>query len=212
MSSNSILQDLQRSLGPETIEQMSNQLGTEPAATSHAVSLALPVLLGSLSRNASSPRGAADLDRALGAHDGSILDNLGGLLGGGSGGGIGGAILGHILGTRRSPVEQGVGRASGLDVGQVSQLLMMLAPMVMGVLGRMKRQKGLGPAELPEVLDQSRVDMERHAPETAGLGRVLDANDDGRIADDLARLGTSVLGGLFGGRGPGRRNVEPFRS
>ena len=109
----SILDAVRQQLGPDTIQQMSATLGADPSATSNAVSLALPALLGGLSQNVAHPEGAAALDNALNAHDGSILDNLGGLLGGG-GGGIGGAILGHILGNRRGSVEQG-GPATGSD-------------------------------------------------------------------------------------------------
>lgn len=190
----SILDAVRQQLGPDTIQQMSRTLGADPAATSNAVSLALPTLLGGLSRNAAQPQGAAALDTALNAHDGSILDNLGGLLGGG-GGGVGGAILGHIFGGRRETVEQGVGRASGLDTAQVAQLMAMLAPIVMGVLGRMKQTKGLDANRLPDVLRQSREQGEKEVP---GLGGLLDANNDGSIADDLLRMGSSALGGMFG--------------
>lgn len=196
----SILDAVRQQLGPDTIRQMSSTLGADPDATSNAVSLALPALLGGLSRNASQPQGAAALDNALNAHDGSILDNLGGLLGGGGsggGGGIGGAILGHIFGNKRETVEQGVGRSSGLDAAQVAQLMAMLAPIVMGVLGRMKQTKGLDANRLPEVLQQSREQGEQELP---GLGGLLDANHDGSMADDLLRMGTSALGGLFGSK------------
>ena len=191
----SILDAVRQQLGPETIQQMSGALGADPAATSNAVSLALPALLGGLSQNAAQPQGAAALDTALNAHDGSVLDNLGGLLGGGGGGGIGGAILGHIFGGRRSTVEQGVGRASGLDAAQVAQLMAMLAPIVMGVLGRMKQSKGIDANRLPEVLQQS---AEQGKKEVPGLGGLLDANNDGSVADDLLRMGSTALGGMFG--------------
>jgi hypothetical protein len=194
----SILDAVRQQLGPDTIQQMSATLGADPSATSNAVSLALPALLGGLSQNAAHPQGAAALDNALNAHDGSILDNLGGLFGGGGGGGgMGGAILGHILGNRRGPVEQGVGRASGLDGAQVAQLLAMLAPVVMGVLGRMKQTKGLDANRLPDVLQQSHAQAEQ---ETPGLGGLLDANHDGSVADDLLRMGSSALGGIFGNK------------
>ncbi len=199
----SILDAVRQQLGPDTIRQMSSTLGADPDATSNAVSLALPALLGGLSRNAAQPQGAAALDNALNAHDGSILDNLGGLLGGGSAGGgglaggIGGAILGHIFGNKRETVEQGVGRSSGLDGAQVAQLMAMLAPIVMGVLGRMKQSKGLDANRLPEVLQQSREQGEQEMP---GLGGLLDANNDGSMTDDLLRMGTSALGGLFGNK------------
>ncbi|MGZ4778635.1 MAG: DUF937 domain-containing protein [Thermoanaerobaculia bacterium] len=191
----SILDALQAQLGADTIQKMSAKLGTDTAATSNAISMALPVLLGGLSKNAANAEGAAALDSALTAHDGSILDNVGALLGSG---GIGAAILTHILGSRRAPVEQGVGRASGMNAQQVGQLLMMLAPLVMGVLGRMKRQDGIGAERLPEVLGQASLDMTRQSPAAGDLSRILDSDHDGQIADDVARIGSSILGGLMG--------------
>lgn len=199
----SILDSIRQQLDPDTIRNISQQLGADPATTQNAISMALPALVGGLSRNASSPQGAAALDAALDQHDGSILDNLGGLLGGGSGGGgglgggIGGAILGHIFGAKRGSVESGVGQASGLDAARTAQLLAMLAPIVMGVLGRMKRQKGIDASQLPDVLNAGRQQGEQEMP---GLGGLLDANHDGEITDDLLRMGGSALGGLFGKR------------
>lgn len=153
----SMFDEIRSQLGPDTIQQLSQAVGADPSSTSTAISAALPALLGQLSQNVAEPQGAAALDNALNAHDGSILDNLGGLLGGGGAnnlGGIGGKILGHILGSKRAPVEQGVGQASGLDAAQVAQLMAMLAPIIMGVLGRMKRQKGIDANALPNVLNQ----------------------------------------------------------
>jgi hypothetical protein len=207
MTTNTILDSVRQQLGPDTIQQMSRALGADPATTSNAVSLALPALLGGLSRNASQPQGAAALDQALNAHDGSILDNLGTMLGSAAGGnapgggmlgGMGGAILGHIFGSRRGTVEQGVGKASGLDAGQAAQLLAMLAPIVMGVLGRMKQSKGLDANALPNVLGEAREQGEREVP---GLGGLLDANNDGNVMDDLLRMGGGALGGIFGKKG-----------
>lgn len=191
MSDLSVLETLRQHLDAQTIQQMSSAIGADPAATSGAVSMALPALVGALSNNAATPQGAAALDKALDAHDGSILGNLGGLLTGG--GGIGGAILGHILGSRRGTVEDGVAKSSGLSAQQVAQLLTMLAPMVMGVLGRMKRQ-GMDPSNLPDVLARDKA----HVDAIPGLGGMLDANHDGSIADDIVRMGTSALGSIFG--------------
>ena len=196
MSANPVLDSLKQQFTPATIQQFSKSLGTDPATTSNAIALALPALLGGLSRNASNPQGAAALDRALGDHDGSLLDNLGGLLGGG-GGGIGGAILGHIFGAKRGPVEAGVGKASGLDAQQTARLLAMLAPIVMSVLGRMKQKNGLDASQLPDVLQKSATQIQKETPGAGGLASMLDSNNDGSIADDVARLGTSVLGGFF---------------
>ncbi len=191
----SLLDALEAQLGPDTIQKMSAQLGSDTAATSNAISMALPILLGGLSKNAANADGAAALDNALAAHDGGILDNLVALLGSG---GAGAAILAHILGSRRPPVEQGVGRATGMNAQQVSQLMMMLAPLVMGVLGRMKRQESVGAEQLPEVLGRANLDMVRQTPAVGDLSRILDSDHDEQIADDVARIGSTVLGGLLG--------------
>ena len=193
-SSPSILDALEAQLGPDVIQKMSTQLGTDTAATSNAISMALPILLGGLSKNAADADGSAALDKALNAHDGSVLDNPAGLLGGG----IGGAILGHILGPRRGPVEDGVGRASGLNAQQIGQLLALLAPLVMGVLGRMKREENLGADQLPLVLGKANLEMARQSAAIGDLSRVMDADDDGEIADEIARLGSSIVGGIIG--------------
>ncbi|HEX8251771.1 MAG TPA: DUF937 domain-containing protein [Thermoanaerobaculia bacterium] len=191
-----ILDTVRQQLDPNMIQQISQSIGADPAATSNAISVALPALLSGLSHNASKPQGAAALDSALDAHDGSILNNLGGLLGGG-GAGAGAAILGHIFGARRGPVEQGVGQASGLDAARTAQLLAILAPIVMGVLGRMKQNKDVDAARLPDVLNSGREQAEKDHP---GLGGMFDMNKDGNVADDLLRMGSNALGGIFGKR------------
>jgi hypothetical protein len=196
MESDPILDTLRKHITPATIQQMSASIGADPASTSKAINLALPALLGGLTRNASKGDGARALDRALEQHDGSILDNLGGLLSG-AGGGAGAAILGHIFGARRAPVERGVGKATGLDSGQIARLLAMLAPIVMAALGRMKQEKGLDSSRLPEVLKKSTSRLQKDVPEAGGLASILDSDGDGQIADDIARIGSSMIGGLF---------------
>lgn len=70
--------------------------------------MALPVLMKAMERNAATPEGAQGLLGALnGKHDGSILDNLGGLFGGGVDEDVKvdcSKILGHVLGNRQQGV------------------------------------------------------------------------------------------------------------
>ena len=191
----SILDALEAQLGPDTIQTLSTQLGSETIATSHAVSMAVPILLGRLSKNAADAEGSAALSNALDAHDGGILDNLPALL---KSGGLGSSILSHILGSRRVPVEEGVGRASGLSANQVGQLLTVLAPLIMGVLGRMKRDQGVNAEQLPVVLGQANLEMARQSTAVGDLSRVLDSSQDGQIAADVARIGSSIASGMLG--------------
>ena len=64
----SILDTLNAALGDNAIGQISQQLGSDPAATSSAVSAALPVLISALAKNSSSPGGADALQAALQRH------------------------------------------------------------------------------------------------------------------------------------------------
>ena len=206
-----LIDSITQQLDPGTLQQISRQLGTDERTTANAVEMALPVLVGGLARNAQQPQGAQALHGALlKDHDGSLLDNLGGLLGGGGGaggmggmgglGGVGGAILGHVLGGKRAPVEAGIGRATGMNGSQVSQLLMLLAPIVMAALGRMARQRNADPGALGGMLQEEQQEVARRAPAAGGLGGLLDSDNDGQIMDDLARMAPGMLGGLFGGR------------
>ncbi len=217
----SLVDILQSQLGSEGVERIGRQIGLDPATAQQAVAGAIPILTGALARNASQPGGADALHQALDAHDGSILDQLGGLLGnsgGGSlGGGIGGAILGHILGHKQDTAATGLANATGINGSQAAQLLAMLAPLVMGALGRMKRQQGIDPASLPGLLRNEPAPAPAappsggggRAPRAArggaaapgglgGLASMLDMDGDGNPMDDIARLGGGLLGGLFG--------------
>jgi hypothetical protein len=208
-----LIDDLTSQLQGNTLSQMSRQIGADEVNTSRAISMALPMLLGGLAREAETPTGAQSLNRALEEdHDGSLLDNVSALFGPATSGTAdvappralnGAGILGHVLGGKRDPVQQGIGRATGLDSQQVGRLLMMLAPLVMAYLGRRKRQVGAGPAEIGSQLQVEWQEVERRAPELGGiLGQVFGAGAENRpgIADDLARMAPSILGKMFGGR------------
>lgn len=228
-----LLETLQKSLGPGTIGDLSRQIGADRGSTEKAIAAALPLLIGGLARNTEKPQGAASLAAALDRdHDGSLLESFGSLLGGGGGtggsdglGGLlsaagsllggggsgfgkatdGAGILRHVLGDRRGTVESGVGKVSGLDLGQVAQLLALLAPLIMSALGKLKKRQGLDAGGLQGLLAGEREEVARRIP-TKGKGSLLDLLDqdgDGSVLDDLADLagkggGGKLLGGLFG--------------
>lgn len=216
-----ILDLLTDQLGNQSISGLSQKIGADAGSTQKAVAAALPVLIGGLARNANaSPKGAASLANALDQdHDGSLLDNIGGLLGGGSGlgglmdlaGGLlgggnakalnGDGILGHVLGQKRGAVEQGVAKASGLDISQIAKLLPLLAPLVMGALGKVKRQQNLDAEGLAGLLGEERSQIESKTPGMSGgsLASFLDFDGDGDVSDDVAKIGTALAGsGLLG--------------
>jgi hypothetical protein len=199
----SLVDILSSQLGTEGVEMMGQKLGLDPATTQQAVAAAIPMLTGALAHNAAQPGGAADLHEALNAHDGSILDNIGSYMSSNVGnigaGGIGGAILGHILGQHQDNATAGLANATGIDSGQAGQLLAMLAPLVMGALGRMKQQGGIDPGNIASVLQSEHEQAAAAAPSGLGgiLSSILGAGGSGG-SGGLGDIAGSLLGGLFG--------------
>ena len=184
--------------GGDNLRQMSRNLDVDEQTTGKAVSSALPVLLAALTRNASSTSGAEALSNALAKdHDGSVLDDVGSFLGNPQSE-AGDGILRHLLGGKRSSVETAISSSSGLDLGSVGKLLTMIAPLVMGGLGRVRQQEGLDAGGLSSLLRGEMRTAEQKGVAPSGLLSLLDADKDGEIVDDLANLGKGMLGNLFG--------------
>ncbi|HEY9448828.1 MAG TPA: DUF937 domain-containing protein [Gemmatimonadaceae bacterium] len=192
----SLLEKLQQCVSGDTLEQLSRQLGADPGTTRSAISAALPILVGALARNASTTQGADSLTNALNDHDGSVLDNVGSALSNYQQG-PGAAILGHVLGESRDPVEQGVSRSSGMAPEKAGALLQMLAPLVLGALGKAKRQDGLDAAGVASMLGAEAEQAGSRIP--GGLGSILqmlDTNKSGSVMDEAA----GMVGKIFGNR------------
>jgi len=177
---------------------LSQQLGADQDQTKTALAAALPMLLSGLARNTQKPDGAQALLGALDRHDGGTLDNLQGFLGkpdlaDGEG------ILGHVFGDRRANVEQGLGKAAGVDPMKMAKMMAMLAPLVMGYLGRQKRQGNLDAGGLADLLGAESAGLQKKDAGFGMLGRLLDKDGDGSIVDDLmGSAGKGMLGKLFG--------------
>ena len=203
-----ILDLLNSDLGKTIISGVSGSTGTDQSKTSSVLTMALPVLMKAMERNASSPEGAEGLLGAIkGKHDGSILDNLGGLFGGGVDQEVvddGDKILGHVLGAKKAGVEQVIGQKSGLDAGSVGNILKVAAPILMGVLGKQAQQNNVNsPSDLGGLLG-GLLGGNSNQQEQSFLEKILDADGDGSVIDDVAGmvLGSSKkkggLGGLLG--------------
>lgn len=193
------LQDLLgQEQGSQTVEQISQNVGAEPSMVNSAIQAALPMLMGGLANNASTPQGAESLNSALEQdHDGGILDNLGGLSGMIFGGqqqsaptrqADAGGILGHILGSNQSQVAEQVSNQSGLGKGQTAQILMMLAPIVMGYLGRQKQQQGVGADGLGGLLGGLLGGGQQQPANNQTTPGYFDKDGDGSSMDDIASM------------------------
>jgi hypothetical protein len=205
-----ILDLLNSDLGKTIISGVSGSTGTDQNKTSSVLTMALPVLMKAMERNASTPQGAEGLMGALsGKHNGSILDNLGGLFGGGVNDEVlndGDKILGHVLGNKKQGVEKIIGEKSGLDAGSVANILKVAAPILMGVLGKQASQNNVSSSNDLSGLLGGLLGGSDAKEEQSFLEKILDADGDGSVIDDVAGMvlgqatkGSSGLGGLLGG-------------
>jgi hypothetical protein len=191
----SLLELLQQQLGRQAVDNISQKLGVDRGTTGNAIDAALPLLLSAVAREASNPDQAQSLERAVSQdHDGSILNDVPGFINRAESG-PGAGILSHVLGGRQQVVQNGLSRATGLDTGKTAQLLMMLAPLVMGALGKAKQERNLDAGGLSTFLSGEHEQLKEQAPGVMGaLGRLLDQNQDGSMMDDVAGMLGKALG------------------
>ena len=128
-----LLDLLNSPMGKQLISGVAGQTKQSEDQTASVLSMAMPLLLGAMKKNVSSPEGAQGLMNALssGKHNGSILDNLGGLFNDGVDDNVmsdGAGILGHVFGNKQPQVENALSQKSGLDAGTVAQILKIAAP------------------------------------------------------------------------------------
>ena len=198
---------LQSQMGENVIGALAGQLGNaEPKKTSTAASGAASILMNALARNARDPKSASALGSALDRdHDGSILDDVVGFINGTSShnntrAGNGAGILGHILGGQQGSAIESLMKTSGLSKDQSSSLLMKMAPIVLGMLGKQKKTQGLDMSGLGSVLTNAASTAKKRSPGGDLLTSFLDQDGDGSIKDDAARIGFSLLKNLFRGK------------
>lgn len=190
-----ILDGLMQQLNSASLDKVSGALGTDAATTGSAVSAALPVLIAALAKNAATPQGASALAGALDRdHDGSALDSIGSLLGGGAGNVAGEKILGHVLGGQTGSISQALGAATGLNSAKTTQLLAMLAPVVLAYLGRQKREQGLDAGGLGSMLGSAQQSLPANSGMLGSVMSMLDRDKDGSVVDDVG----GMVGKMFG--------------
>lgn len=186
-------------IGQSIVKSVAGQFGMSEKEASGIVNTAVPVLLAGMTGNAQSRDGAESLNKALESkHDGSLLNNLSGMLQGhteelqqdGNG------ILGHIFGNKLPAVEQGISQKTGVSMNKIAPLLAMLAPIVMAYLGKEKRQANTGAGGLGDLLG-GLLGNSQQGKSGGGimdmLGSALDKDGDGNPLND-------ILGGFLGGR------------
>ncbi len=179
------------------VDQIAGKLGVAPDQASSAVSAAVPAILAGLAKNTEKPEGAAALAGALERdHDGSVLDDdryfdsyqerKGD------------KILGHVFGEKEPAVESQVSALAGMSGGQGADLMKMLAPLIMGYLGKQTSSGSLDLSSLTKMLGGGAGGGGLNLP--GGLGDLLGglSGNGGSASSGASKQKSTGLGGILG--------------
>jgi len=190
-----LIEMLQDQLGDAVMSQAGKFLGENDSIVKSAMGAALPTILGSLITKGATPSGSKGLMDMLssGGHDGSIFDNLGGMMGGGDAtSGLmnaGTGILKGLMGNKMGGIIDLIASASGMKRSNSSSLMSMAAPIVMGMVGRYVKNKALDAMGLSKFLGGQSKHVASALP--AGMGDLLGFSA-GNMGDNVKKMATTA--------------------
>ncbi|WP_371652799.1 MULTISPECIES: DUF937 domain-containing protein [unclassified Streptomyces] len=135
----SFKKDVLDELGDDGLQQLAQQLGTDPAGAQHVVESAAAELADGLPPDAVASEAAAPPPDAR-PEDAPLqgVATLGGL------GAVGGGLAAGVLAKATKPVATAVAKKTGLPVATVTRGLELLVPVVLAVLSK-RGAAGKGP-------------------------------------------------------------------
>lgn len=135
----SLFESFTSAINPEIVSALGKALGADTSAINQGLSAAAPLLMGSMSKMASSPSGAESLLKMLPQDSGSLLGGFGSLtslisnLFSGGGGPTGNSMLSSLFGPGLNAIGGSLTKALGFNV---MPLLGMAAPALMGLISK----------------------------------------------------------------------------
>jgi hypothetical protein len=205
-----LMQMLQSQLSDSVLDQISGGIEADKQQTASAANGIFASILGGLAKNAGSSEGLSSLLMVLDRdHDGSILDDVAGIVGsmmqnqGNDNRALNGTgIIRHVLGDQQENMAQQISQSSGLQMSQVMKLMPILAPIVMGALGKAKNSGGMDLGGLAQALmgAAQQGGQQSGMQDVIGglLGQALGGNAQQPASGGGGGLFGQILGGLLG--------------
>lgn len=174
---------IREQLPGDFLNKASSLLGESRDKTELGIEAAIPGVLGGFTRSASTSDGATRLASAVNDADEGILSGIGSMFGRNTDFGTG--ALRSILGAGLlSDLTGGIGKTSGLSGKGVTTLLGVLAPIVLSVLKRVTRLRGLDASGLANLLSGQRENIASAMPEGMRIGEYANVREPLREVRD----------------------------
>jgi hypothetical protein len=143
-------------LTPDMIGRIASGLGLEKGLAGKAISAALPSILAGIVGSSAKPDGLKAISSALSNQDPGLLGNLAGMLGGSNQSSLisnGSSLLSGLLGGSATGALAGaVAKYAGIGDGPAKSVIGMLAPVIMGTIGKQQQSAGLDAGGLAKML------------------------------------------------------------
>jgi len=187
--------------GNQVASQAENKFGISKNQIIALLAVAAPLVISYLRKKSQEdPNEAEALNNALDKdHDGSILDNPAQVEARVQ---EGGSILDHIFGGQKAQVENQLSQNTGISMDKIRPVLAMLAPLIMGYIGKEKQSNGVNSGGgLGDLLGgilggaQNQAQAEPSNPLNDILGSVLGGSSQQSSGNPLNDILGSVLGG-----------------
>ena len=185
--------------GNQVAENVENKFGVSKNQIIALLAVAAPLVISYLRNKSQDSNEAESLNNALDRdHDGSILDNPSQVEERQQ---EGGSILDHIFGQQKNTVENSLSEQTGISMNKIGPILAMLAPLIMGYIGKEKQQSNTGAGGLGDLLGgilggaQNQVQQQDSNPLNDILGQVLGGGQQQASNNPLNDILGQVLGG-----------------
>ncbi|HJX55373.1 MAG TPA: DUF937 domain-containing protein [Methanoregula sp.] len=157
----------------DNLSTISKSVGGDGKAVQSALSMGLPMIMGSMANTASKPGGADMLTKMLTQAGGSNpMENVSGLLGNPAAAG-GSGMVSTLFGSQMGTIQNAIAQKTGLPPAAVGKVLEIAAPMVMGYVGKMFVQQKMDTKSLTGLLgDQSKMALQA-SPDAAAMSKQL---------------------------------------
>src|SRR5262245_8152554 len=159
-----LVESLSGLMTPDLIGKTASSLGESTAGITKATRAAFSSMLAGVLGKGHSPGAMDQLYRLIASpsNDGSVLNNVGGLVSSVTSGAtsqitdLGSRFLSQLFGSQVGGVAGAVGHYAGIRNSSASVMFGMVAPLVLGALGKAVRTQGLNAGGLRDMLSSQK--------------------------------------------------------
>ncbi|QCX53748.1 DUF937 domain-containing protein [Elizabethkingia sp. JS20170427COW] len=173
----------------QVAQETESKLGISKSQILALLAVATPLVISYLKNKSQDVKEAEALSQALDRdHDGSILSNPSQLATRET---EGNSILSHIFGNEKTNVENQLSQKTGISMDKIGPALAMLAPLVMGFIGKEKQQNNVTAGGMGDLLGNMLNTNNTKGADIGSIARdFLDKDGDGSMLDDLFNIFT----------------------